>query len=166
MTDMHFLVTQIGKPSSGLRLRQGKVSAVNSDQSVDVQIAGDTHALPSIKCLDSFIPVVGTSVWLLNLGADILAIGKIATNSGGAPTIASASTITPTTQRVFVSGTAAIATITPPTWVGAGGRIEIIPTGVFTTTTGGNIAKASTAVVGQVMIFVFDPVTTKWYPSY
>jgi hypothetical protein len=165
--DMNSLVNQIKKPSSGLRLRQGVISAVNAGQTIDVKLATDSvNALPSVKYLDSFLPVVGTSVWLLNLGADLLAIGMVASNSGGAPTIASATTIAPTTKRVFISGTTAIATITPPPWLGAGGQIALIPTGIFTTTTAGNIALASTAVVSKALIMVYDPTTNKWYPSY
>ena len=83
-----------------------------------------------------------------------------------APTIASATTISPNTAIVFISGTAAIATITVPTSITGGGQITLIPTGIFTTTTGGNIALASTAVVSKSMIMTYDATTTKWYPSY
>jgi hypothetical protein len=86
-----------------------------------------------------------------------------------APTIASAATIAPVTQIVFVSGTTQIATITPPTGFtgGSGGQITIIPTGLFTTTiTGGNIALASVAVVSKALIMTYDSGTAKWYPSY
>ena len=78
-------------------------------------------------------------------------------------TIASASTILPTSQIVFVSGTAAISTITVP-YFGFGGSITLIPTGAFTTTTGGNIAIASTAVVGKALVMTI--VGSTWYPSY
>jgi len=87
--------------------------------------------------------------------------------SAAAPTIASATTIAPTTAFAFVSGTTAIATITPPVQVSSsGGQITLIPTGVFTTTTGGNIALASTAVVNKALIMTYDSGTSKWYPSY
>ena len=79
------------------------------------------------------------------------------------PTIASATTIAPTTSSFFVSGTTAIATITPPAGINV---ITIIPTGAFTTTTAGNIALASTAVVNKILIMLYDATTTKWYPSY
>jgi hypothetical protein len=83
-----------------------------------------------------------------------------------APTIASATTIAPLTPIVFVSGTTAIATITvPPSLVG-GGQLTLIPTGIFTTTTAGNIALASTAVVSKALILTWDATTNKWYPSY
>ena len=95
--------------------------------------------------------------------------GVMVTGSA-APTIASAATIAPVNPIVFVSGTAAISTITAPTGFStSGGQITLIPTGVFTTTTGGGaggIALASTAVVSKALIMTYDSVTAKWYPSY
>jgi hypothetical protein len=79
------------------------------------------------------------------------------------PTVASATTIAPTTSIFFVSGTTAVATITPPSGINV---ITIIPSGAFTTTTAGNIALASTAVVSKILIMVYDSATAKWYPSY
>jgi hypothetical protein len=98
-------------------------------------------------------------------GAQIYA--DLRAQSAAAPTIASAATIAPTTQILFVSGTTAIDTITPPAPISTGGgQITIIPTGLFTTTLAGNIALASTAVVGKALIMTYDSTTTKWYPSY
>jgi len=100
------------------------------------------------------------------LGGPLITAGLKAT-SAAAPTIASATTIAPTTQIAFVSGTTAIATITAPSPISlGGGQITLIPTGIFTTTTAGNIALASTAVVGKALIMTYDATTTKWYPSY
>lgn len=66
----------------------------------------------------------------------------------------------------FVSGVTAIVTITPPVPISTqGGQITLIPTGLWTTTTG-NIALATAAVVNRAVIFTYDPTTTKWYPSY
>jgi hypothetical protein len=83
-----------------------------------------------------------------------------------APTIASATTIAPLNPIVFVSGTTAIATITVPSGIIGGGQLTLIPTGIFTTTTAGNIALASTAVVSRALILTWDATTSKWYPSY
>lgn len=84
-----------------------------------------------------------------------------------APTIASASTIAPTQQIAFVSGTTAIDTITAPAPIASGGgQITLIPTGAFTTTTAGNIAIATTAVVGKALVMTYDTTAAKWYPSY
>ncbi len=97
---------------------------------------------------------------------DVKTSGLVATTAA-APTIASATTIAPTTQITFVSGTTAVVTITAPAPISAGGgTITLIPTGGFTTTTAGNIALASTAVVGKALIFFYDSGTSKWYPSY
>jgi hypothetical protein len=87
--------------------------------------------------------------------------------SAAAPTIASATTIAPTTPIAFVSGTTAVVTITAPSPISAGGgSIILIPTGAFTWTTAGNIAVAGTAVVSRTLTMTYDVTTTKWYPSY
>ena len=84
-----------------------------------------------------------------------------------APTIASATTIAPTAYITFISGTTSIATITvPQALLRTGGQITIIPTGIFATTTAGNIALITTAVVSKALIMTYDAVTLKWYPSY
>jgi len=93
--------------------------------------------------------------------------GKLDATGAAAPTIASATTIAPITRIVLISGTAAIATITPPSPISlGGGTIILIPTGVFTTTAAGNIAIASTAVVSKAIHMTYDVTTAKWYPSY
>jgi hypothetical protein len=48
----------------------------------------------------------------------------------------------------------------------SGGQITLIPTGAWTTSTSGNIALASTAVVNKALIMTYDHNTAKWYPSY
>jgi hypothetical protein len=77
--------------------------------------------------------------------------------------VSSASTITPTSLIFHVSGTTTISTINIP-FTGWTGQITIIPDGLFLTTTGGNIAIASSAIVNKALIMTFDG--TKWYPSY
>lgn len=115
--------------------------------------------------------LIGTDSNQLALNRDFgrLAWLNIAPYSGTglpAPTIASATTIAPLTPIVFISGTTAIATITPPPSLVGGGQLTLIPTGIFTTTTAGNIALASTAVVSRALIMTYDATTNKWYPSY
>lgn len=93
--------------------------------------------------------------------------GGLLATSAAAPTIASAATIAPTTRIVFVSGTTQINTITAPAPISSGGgQITLIPTGLWTTGTTGNIAIATTAVVSRALIMTYDATTTKWYPSY
>jgi hypothetical protein len=87
--------------------------------------------------------------------------------SGSVGTIASASTIAPVKEITYISGTAAIATITPQMPItGTNGTIILIPTGAFTWTTAGNIAIAGTAVVGRALHMTYTAITDKWYPSY
>lgn len=76
--DLNYLVKQIKSNPQGLRLRQGKVVEVNSDRTMDVQIAGDTNTLPNIKYLSNYAPKPDDQVWLLNDGADILGFGMVA----------------------------------------------------------------------------------------
>ena len=89
--------------------------------------------------------------------------GHIDRNRG--TNVASATTITPTGSIFHVTGTTAIDTINIP-YTGFNGSITIIPDGIFTTTTAGNIALASTAVVSKALIMTYDATTAKWYPSY
>ena len=79
-------------------------------------------------------------------------------------TMASAGTLAPQTFMTVVSGTAAVQNITPP--VTGQHMLALVPTGAFTTVATGNIAKASTAVVGQVLLLFYDPNTGKYSPSY
>jgi hypothetical protein len=82
--------------------------------------------------------------------------------------IASATTIAVLNPITHITGTTTISTITiPPTCTtGYGCVVTLIPDGIFLTTTGGNIAIASTAVVSKALIMTYDPGTSKWYPSY
>ena len=84
-----------------------------------------------------------------------------------APTIASASTIIAQTPEAFVSGTTNVVTIQVPlSMQSGGGQITLIPTGLWSTTTAGNIGLATTAVVSKALTLTYDSATAKWYPSY
>ena len=78
--------------------------------------------------------------------------------------IASAATITPKSEVVRVSGTAAIVNIVVPP-LQTCTVLYVIPTGIFTWTTAGNISLAGTAVVGKLIVFVYSKVLNKWNPS-
>jgi hypothetical protein len=84
-------------------------------------------------------------------------------------TIASATTIAPTTKYVFVTGTAAIQTITPPTGCTTSGTdcaetlIADPATGPFTIGTSGNIYAAASPAIGTKTALVYNPATSKWY---
>jgi len=84
-----------------------------------------------------------------------------------APTVASATSIIIQSPVTFVSGTTSIATIAAPGLTDTGSaQITIIPTGLWSTTTAGNIALATTAVVNRALTLTYDSATAKWYPSY
>lgn len=78
--------------------------------------------------------------------------------------IASASAISPVWPIFHVSGTATISTINPT--AGLSGPIYMIPDGLWSTNTAGNIALGSVAVVNRVLIMVYDNIVGKFYPSY
>lgn len=102
-----------------------------------------------------------TSTTAGNLIVELEATGAVA------PTIASAATIAPTKRITFISGTTTIDTITAPSPISAtGGQITLIPTGVWATSTSGNIALITTAVVNKALTLFYDQATAKWYPSY
>jgi|SRR5215510_3520506 len=78
------------------------------------------------------------------------------------PTIASAATVAPTTFLTFISGTVAIATITPPE-DGAHMLVFIFTTTTpvaFTTT--GNILAVATPSTNLPVVLVFDPNQNKY----
>lgn|SRR6185295_17066792 len=81
-------------------------------------------------------------------------------------TIASASTIAPSTFLTFLSGTVPPVTITPP----ATGATLLAFVGTSATppvtATTGNIAIATTIVQNKMLLMCWDPSTNKWYPSY
>lgn len=90
----------------------------------------------------------------------------IQANPGAAPTLASAATLQPQAPISFVSGTTNVVNLTVPPEMVGGGSVVLIPTGLWSTTTAGNIALATAAVVGKALKMVYDAGTAKWYPSY
>lgn len=103
--DLSYLVNQIKANPQGLRLRQGKVVVVNADRTMDVQIAGDTNTLPSVRYLSNYAPKPDDQVWLLNSGADLLGFGMVAgADRTLAPTASRSTnqTITTSTQTAIV----------------------------------------------------------------
>lgn len=133
-----------------------------------------SHSFDNLYALQNFASVYGGGFGGDNNNKgvvfDAYGTGGLVTYSTH-ETIASATTISPVKQVVIVSGTAAITTITAPgmfvnSTATTCGQITIIPTGAFTTTTSGNIAVATTAVVGKALIMTYLNSTGKWYPSY
>jgi hypothetical protein len=81
-----------------------------------------------------------------------------------------AGAILPSGPLFHVTGTAAVTGFTIPVGFNAttvgGGQFCVIPDGAFTTTTAGNIAIASTAVVNRLLCFTWDATNSKFVPSY
>ena len=81
------------------------------------------------------------------------------------PTIASAATVAPETYLSFISGTTAIATITPP----ASGVHTLVF--IFTTTTPvaftttGNIKAVATPTTNLPVLLIYNPLEAKYYAS-
>jgi hypothetical protein len=102
--------------------------------------------------------------------------GKIVPGFGNgtvpsAPTAAVASAaakITPSGLLFHITGTAAITGFNIPVGFDPteGATVCAIPDGLWTTTTANNIAIATTAVVGKVVCWAYDPGTAKFYPYY
>lgn len=80
--------------------------------------------------------------------------------------LTAAETIVPVKRTHHVTGTTAIATITPPSTDGFSGPIYLIADSVFSWLATGNIAAANptTVVAGQAYGFLYDRTTAVWYP--
>lgn len=99
------------------------------------------------------------------------AINSLGPNVGLAPgmgaALASAGTITPTNVIHHVTGVTTVSTIaTTNLNLQTGDTLTLIPDGLWSTNTAGNIALATTGVVNKALILTYDTVTGKFYPSY
>ena len=120
-----------------------------------------TLTTPTLNTPTLVTPVLGAAT------GTSLSLSGFSAVAAAAPTIASAATIAPITPIVFISGTAAVVTITAAAPIATGGgTITLIPTGAFTWTAAGNIAVLGTAVVSRALTMTYDVATAKWYPSY
>lgn len=109
---------------------------------------------------DGALEYDGTDLWFtVGSARRTLAFGPVGAN------VSSATSITPTGKIFHVTGTTTVQTIVLP-YTGFVGPLVIIPDGVFVTGLTGNIALASTTVVGKALSYYYDVGTSKWYPSY
>jgi hypothetical protein len=79
--------------------------------------------------------------------------------------VASASTITPTSEIFVVTGTDEVDTINLP-FTGYEGTLCLIPAAAFTWSATGNIAIAGTAVPGRALFMTYRVAAASFYPSY
>jgi len=81
-------------------------------------------------------------------------------------TLASAATIYPKTDVVFLTGTTGVSSIVPAYGGGFGGMLMVVSVdGAVAFSTGGNIAKAATTVQNQVLVFLYSKARALWYPG-
>jgi hypothetical protein len=158
----------------------GYRAGVNQLDNIGITFANNSifigaRSLPLTGVTSSREIVIGNDT--IGAGTNTTVLGSTFTNgtvihgvlSAGltADLITSSGTITPTRPISFVSGVNAISTITAPSiFATRSGQITLIPTGLWSTNTSGNIALATTAVVNKALIMTWDSQTAKWYPSY
>jgi hypothetical protein len=133
-------------------------------------------AIPSGSCTRTnlpYVPIVYVAPTVINggvtgatfdcMGGQIVRTNAPSTFKGA--DVSSATSITPTGTFFVVSGTTAVATIVVPAGWSAGNCLAIEPTGIFATTTAGNIGLiTSGTVVGRILFMCWDG--SKWWPSY
>jgi len=103
---------------------------------------------------------------VVNLGTTVLQ-GVVGMTSGVQSNITAATTIAPVAPIVFLQGTTAIQTITPPAPISTnGGQIVFIPQAAGVFQLGGNVALQSNTVAGRALTMTYLQGTSKWYPSY
>lgn len=79
-------VDSVAGVSNRFRRRQGTVTALGGDYTISVQIAGDTSAtISGVRYLSSYMPKIGSHVWLDTDGKDVMALGVIAGQGGPVP---------------------------------------------------------------------------------
>jgi hypothetical protein len=84
------------------------------------------------------------------------------TNNTAPGTLASAATIAPSTFLTVLTGSVAVATITPP--VTHSHMLALLFASTAGVVTGGNIATAKVSVVGEVILLVYNSSTQKYSP--
>lgn len=62
-------------PASNAVMRQGVVTAVNSDGTVTLTLGGSAATVEDAVCLANVLPYVGATVWCAEFGQDLLVVG-------------------------------------------------------------------------------------------
>jgi hypothetical protein len=125
-------------------------------------VTASVYASPWVNTLtgNQWLCSTITQTWVPSWGnpsGDAFAVTAAVASAAGA--------ILPSGPLFHVTGVAAITGFTIPVGF-TGGSFSIIPDGIFTTTTAGNIAIASTSVVNKILTFTWDATNAKFVPSY
>lgn len=118
------------QPGTSITRRQGVIQAINGTPptSVDVQLGGSGVTIPSVKFLNSYIPIPSDTVWVDLKGTDPLVIGSVSSDRFGGQYRRAAN------QSV---GSGGLQTITFDTQDENIGGFGTVSTAVFTVPTGG-----------------------------
>lgn len=126
-----------------------------------------TGAYPGVPVITPWLNVNNGNQWLPGINGQWVPGWNNPSNvKGVTAAVASVAGATlPSGPLFHVTGTNAITGWTIPVGF-AGGSFTVIPDGVFTWTTAGNIALAGTAVVNRSLTFTWDSAAGKFNPSY
>jgi hypothetical protein len=105
-----------------LRRRQAVIQSVQSS-SVTIRLGGSTTDIAGVKCLGSYSPLAGETVWVLVDGPDLLVLGSLVARGYATATVATLESTaygattygdlaTPGPAVTIVTGAAALVTIT------------------------------------------------------
>ena len=75
------VANEVGNPryKKEMLWTHGKVTAIKTNPNrIDVRLNHSGEVEPDIRYMDSYSPVVDDRVWLLTLGADMIALGRLA----------------------------------------------------------------------------------------
>lgn len=174
-------------PNSGVTAGDLALFTGTGGQITDGAIAGanvatlsGTQTFTGNKTLNNAIILSG-SVDSTIVGATTAAAGTFTTetateqlttsiNAGSRASIASASTITPVTPIILLTGSATVHTITPPTGCTTSGtdcELEVLTdaSGPPAFANDANIIAGYTLSIDSTITIVYDPATSKWYPA-
>jgi len=168
-TGAQSLSLHTGATTSGTTktINLGTAGLANSTTTLTIGSAvSGSKGTTTIQTPNVFITAANTAQSTVSL-AGTLSVGGVIGGPSPLITIPSSGTISPNSLYCFVSGTTAISNITVPSIFASGScQLVLIPTGLWSTNTAGNIVLASTAIVNKALIMVYDSGTNKWYPSY
>jgi hypothetical protein len=160
------------EPGDSQSAIQSALNAMNTEQYGAMALTTVTVAnIAALDALPSYYLVTGKIANVVD--SDGLGTPNVYSWSGSAwvavpyvktvgALVHSATSITPTGDVFHVDGTTTIQTITGGV---NGQQIVLIPDAVWHTGTSGNVAVASTAVVGVALTLTYIGADSKWYPS-